>query len=224
MKVFTFVSLLVLALGSLSARAADSGTHTVNLTVDAPTSTPILELTAPHGILGGETNIDFDSDRSYGYDGVTFKFYKNLGVFSLMGSGFDAQHHCRLSITSDNGSLGSIYHNWWMLKRVGGLVRENMLYHISWSSTGIPGSYPYFGTSYSSLGVGDGETYSDNPYRKNPTFLPNPTTTECGGAISMTIVVGAFNDLSMPAFREPLTLTPNAGTYTDTIRFTASII
>lgn len=34
MKVFTFVSLLALAQGSNIARAADSGTHTVNLTVD----------------------------------------------------------------------------------------------------------------------------------------------------------------------------------------------
>lgn len=81
-----------------AAFAATTGSHQINLTVDAPIST--LEFTAPAGILGGATNWDFDTHK----DLFKFDFYKVLGPFSLTGTGFTTETNCTLNITSDSST------------------------------------------------------------------------------------------------------------------------
>lgn len=79
-----------------TAFAATEGSHTINLTVDAPIST--LEFTAPPGILGGATNWVFDTDKS----SSLHDFFKYLGTFSLAGAGFTTETTCTLNITPDS--------------------------------------------------------------------------------------------------------------------------
>lgn len=101
MKVFTFVSLLALALGSNVASAADSGTHSVNVQLTPPPMTLNMTGTA----FNTTSDIDFDRDKQYGVSPVSTYYYisKNLGDVTIAGSHIPSKiTHCSLSFTSNN--------------------------------------------------------------------------------------------------------------------------
>ena len=78
MKVFTFVSLLALALGSNVASAADSGSHTINLAVDMPD--PLLSI-----VLANETvNIDMETHIASAISCKSRKLFRSSITHAVM--------------------------------------------------------------------------------------------------------------------------------------------
>lgn len=104
MRVFTFVSLLALALGSNVASAADSGTHMVNLTVDAPE--PEISLTLFGNTTGSITSSDFffadDAQTITISNPLLKRIQRSLGLLEFSATGeFPARKRaCRVSIQS----------------------------------------------------------------------------------------------------------------------------
>ncbi|MDD5391477.1 MAG: hypothetical protein PHE17_00525 [Thiothrix sp.] len=158
-----------------TAFAATEGSHQINLTVDAPTST--LEFTAPAGILGGATNWVFDVDR-LGWPANQFR--RNLGTFTLTGNGFTNETICRLHISSDNSTLGSP----WELKAPG--ISTGIKYGIS-DSTGEQAKYGY-------NHVGASWLITDSEF--SAPVAPNKT---CDGSIDLTIATENLYPAQRPA-------------------------
>lgn len=99
MKTVNFVPLLALALGSFSAYAADSGTHTVNLTVSAPVPTVSME----SALFSEPSQINIEFVELYTrLWGLPAPSYLDLGSIAVRASGLNNTNLINLLITSDN--------------------------------------------------------------------------------------------------------------------------
>lgn len=199
MKVFTFVSLLVLALGSISVRAADSGTHTVNLQLTPPPM--ILEVTGT--AFNSTSDINFDRDKLYRF-AVTGDYYyisKELGDITIVGSHIPSKNsHCSLSFTSNN--------NWELISEYNYNQRYYLYVH----------GYTDFGSSYAtSFSRAFG---TDNPYDQNWPVLD--AISSSGGSTGICNIK-AFLRL-YTAFPININPRPKAGLYQDQINFLITVL
>ena len=160
-----------------TAFAATEGSHTINLTVDAPIST--LEFTAPATILGGTTNWNLDVDR-LGWPAHNFR--RDLGTFTLSGNGFTNETACRLHISSDNSALGSP----WELKAPG--ISTGIQYGI----TDYPGTQARYGYYY--VGGSTWSLVADTEFS-----APVRSDKTCEDSINLTISTQPVSTLQRPA-------------------------